>query len=49
MTELHREDGPAVENTDGTTYWYFNNKYHRTNGPADCGAIIDIEHGTFMG
>ena len=34
MTKLHREDGPAKQLTDGTTMWYFNNKLHRTNGPA---------------
>ena len=34
MTKLHREDGPAKQLTDGTTFWYFNNKLHRTNGPA---------------
>ena len=34
MTKSHREDGPAKQLTDGTTMWYFNNKLHRTNGPA---------------
>jgi hypothetical protein len=32
--ELHREDGPAVENADGDKCWYLNNKLHREDGPA---------------
>ena len=32
--ERHREDGPAVEYTNGDKYWFKNNKYHRENGPA---------------
>ena len=32
--ELHREDGPAVELTDGTKYWMINDQYHREDGPA---------------
>ena len=31
---LHREDGPAIERSNGTKYWYLNGKFHRTNGPA---------------
>jgi hypothetical protein len=31
---LHREDGPAVEYTNGTKYWFLNGKCHRENGPA---------------
>lgn len=27
--EFHREDGPAVELADGSTYWYKNGKFHR--------------------
>ena len=34
MTELHREDGPAVEYADGTKSWYINGKLHREDGPA---------------
>ncbi len=30
----HREDGPAVEHSNGDKYWYLNGKYHRTDGPA---------------
>ena len=30
----HREDGPAVEESDGTKSWYFNGKLHREDGPA---------------
>ena len=33
-TILHREDGPAVECTDGSKYWYINGKQHREDGPA---------------
>jgi len=32
--ELHRVDGPAVENADGSKFWYLNNKLHRVDGPA---------------
>jgi hypothetical protein len=31
---LHREDGPAVEFTDGSKHWYVNGKLHRADGPA---------------
>lgn len=27
--ELHREDGPAVEEADGTKKWYLNGQLHR--------------------
>ena len=30
----HREDGPAVEYSNGTKFWYLNGKRHRENGPA---------------
>ena len=33
-TIRHREDGPAIEYTDGTKYWYINGKFHREDGPA---------------
>jgi hypothetical protein len=32
--ELHREDGPAREYSDGDKEWYFNGKRHREGGPA---------------
>ena len=32
--ELHREDGPAVEWSNGDKYWYLNDHLHRTDGPA---------------
>jgi hypothetical protein len=32
--KLHREDGPAVERSDGYKYWYLNGKRHREDGPA---------------
>ena len=30
----HREDGPAVEFTNGGKTWYINGKCHREDGPA---------------
>ena len=30
----HREDGPAVEWSNGYTSWYKNNALHREDGPA---------------
>jgi hypothetical protein len=32
--QLHREDGPAIERSDGTKCWYLNEKCHREGGPA---------------
>jgi hypothetical protein len=32
--EFHREDGPAIEYTNGTKYWCQNGIFHRENGPA---------------
>ena len=32
--ELHREDGPAFEESDGSKEWYLNGKLHREDGPA---------------
>ena len=34
MGQLHRDDGPAVEYTDGRKMWYQNGLRHRTDGPA---------------
>ena len=31
---LHREDGPAIEYTNGQKEWYVNGKCHRIGGPA---------------
>jgi hypothetical protein len=30
----HREDGPAIENSDGGKSWWLNGKLHREDGPA---------------
>ena len=30
----HRDEGPAVEYTNGTKYWYQNGLPHRIDGPA---------------
>jgi hypothetical protein len=32
--KLHREDGPAIVWTTGTSAWYINDKMHRLDGPA---------------
>jgi hypothetical protein len=32
--ERHREDGPAIEWSDGTKFWYLNDRLHREDGPA---------------
>ena len=32
--ELHRDDGPAVEDANGSKSWYQNDQCHRTDGPA---------------
>lgn len=34
LDALHREDGPAVEQRDGTKIWYNNGLCHRLDGPA---------------
>ena len=34
MTILHREDGPAVEWSDGHKEWRIDGKLHREDGPA---------------
>jgi hypothetical protein len=31
---LHREDGPAIEYSNGEKHWYKNNLRHRDDGPA---------------
>ena len=32
--QLHKEDGPACEFTNGDKSWYLNGKRHREDGPA---------------
>ena len=32
--QLHREDGPAIEWSDGSKEWYLKGQRHRENGPA---------------
>ena len=32
--EWHRENGPAIEWSNGTKSWYQNGQKHRTDGPA---------------
>ena len=39
--KLHREDGPAVEYSDGYKEWYKEGKLHRLDGPA-----VEYSNGT---
>ena len=32
--QLHREDGPAIEWSDGSKEWYLKGQRHREDGPA---------------
>lgn len=32
--QLHRENEPAIEYSNGTKYWYLNGRLHRENSPA---------------
>ena len=32
--ERHRENGPAIELSNGDKVWYLNGKWHRDDGPA---------------
>jgi hypothetical protein len=32
--ELHREDGPAIDRSNGYKAWYLNGERHREDGPA---------------
>ena len=32
--KYHREDGPALEYSNGVRIWYKNNRWHREDGPA---------------
>ena len=32
--KLHRDDGPAIEWANGTTFWFLNGEQHREDGPA---------------
>ena len=32
--QLHRDDGPAIIDSDGVEYWFQNDKQHRVGGPA---------------
>jgi hypothetical protein len=38
---LHREDGPAIEFSDGDKWWIVNGKCHREDGPA-----VEYRNGT---
>jgi hypothetical protein len=39
----HREDGPAIEYTNGSKEWYLNDELHREDGPA-----VESSSGTKM-
>ena len=50
--KLHREDGPAVEFSNGEKNWYKNGKIHREDGPAiqysdgyKCWYLNDMHYG----
>jgi hypothetical protein len=32
--QLHRQDGPAIEDINGTKVWYWHGEHHREDGPA---------------
>jgi hypothetical protein len=32
--EFHKENGPAIEYSNGDKFWYIHNKLHRIDGPA---------------
>ena len=34
MKKLHREDGPAIESSNGDKTWFIDGKRHREDGPA---------------
>jgi hypothetical protein len=34
LGQLHREDGPAIEYSNGDKFWYINGLRHREDGPA---------------
>jgi hypothetical protein len=38
--KLHREDGPAIEWSNGTKEWWLDGKRHREDGPA-----VEYAHG----
>ena len=46
--KYHREDGPAVEYSDGSKSWYIHGERHREDGPAceySCGTKWWYKHG----
>ena len=45
--QLHRDDGPAIIDSDGVEYWFQNDKQHRVGGPAivhPCGTEFWLQH-----
>ena len=34
LNKTHRQDGPAIEWSDGEKWWYVNGERHRLDGPA---------------
>ena len=41
--KLHREDGPAIMNKNGTRAWAYRGEFHRTDGPAVIFSNGDID------
>ena len=46
--KFHRENGPAIEHSDGYKSWWINGQRHRIDGPAIEG-MMDIKNGILMG
>jgi len=42
--ELHREDGPAEELSNGSQFWWINGLRHREDGPAMEYVASGIKH-----
>ena len=40
---LHREDGPAVENNDGTKHWYLNGRWINCSSQEEFKRLIKLK------
>lgn len=41
---IHREDGPAIEFSNGGKFWVINGKFHKEDGPAIIFSNNDVEY-----
>lgn len=41
---FHREDGPAIEYQDMDKYWFYEDKLHRLDGPAQSAEFGNLWH-----